>query len=49
MLHGMLVHLAGQIEQLLSLGGPEVQETVQRLRALASQEATPNGGSREKN
>jgi hypothetical protein len=49
MLHGMLVHLTGQIEQLLGLGGPEVQETVQRLRALASQGQAPNGGGGEKN
>ncbi len=38
MLHGMLVHLQQEIEQLLELGGPELQETVRALRTLAVQE-----------
>ena len=37
-LHGMLVHLQQEIEQLLELGGPELQETVRALRTLAAQE-----------
>jgi hypothetical protein len=39
MLHGMLVHLRQEIDDLLELGGPELQETVQALRTLAAQEA----------
>ena len=38
MLHGMLVHLRGQIDQLIALGGPELQETIRALRTLAAQE-----------
>lgn len=38
MLHGMLVHLQKEIDQLIALGGEEVQETVQALRTLATQE-----------
>jgi hypothetical protein len=38
MLHGMLVHLHQQIDQLLRLGGEELQATVQALRTLAAQE-----------
>lgn len=38
MLHGMLVHLQGQIDRLLLLGGEELQETVHALRTLAAQE-----------
>ncbi len=38
MLHGMLVHLRQQIDDLIALGGDELQETVRALRALASQE-----------
>lgn len=37
MLHGMLFHLQQQIEQLLALGGEEVEETVRALRTLAVQ------------
>jgi hypothetical protein len=36
MLHGMLVHLQGKIDQLLYLGGEEVQDTVRALRTLAA-------------
>jgi hypothetical protein len=39
MLHGMLVHLRKEIDELLALGGDELQETVRALRALAAQEA----------
>ncbi len=38
MLHGMLVHLRQQIDDLIALGGDELQETVRALRALAAQE-----------
>jgi len=38
MLHGMLVHLHVQIDQLLLLGGEELQDTVRALRTLAAQE-----------
>ncbi|MCI0394806.1 MAG: hypothetical protein L0332_15630 [Chloroflexi bacterium] len=38
MLHGMLVHLRQQIDQLLLLGGEELQDTVRALRTLAGQE-----------
>jgi hypothetical protein len=38
MLHGMLVHLRQAIDHTLALGGDEVSETVQSLRALAAQE-----------
>jgi len=38
MLHGMLVHLQGQIDRLLLLGGEELQDTVRALRTLAAQE-----------
>ncbi len=38
MLHGMLVHLRQEIDNLIVLGGDELQETVQALRALAAQE-----------
>ena len=39
MLHGMLVHLRKEIDELIALGGDELQETVRALRALAAQEA----------
>ncbi len=39
MLHGMLVHLRGEIDRLIELGGDEVQETARALRTLAAQEA----------
>jgi len=39
MLHGMLVHLRHEIEQVIALGGDELQETVHALRTLAAQEA----------
>lgn len=38
MLYGMLVHLQGQIDRLLLLGGEEVQDIVHALRTLATQE-----------
>ncbi len=38
MLHGMLFHLRREIDQLITLGGEELQETVQALRTLATQE-----------
>ncbi len=38
MLHGMLVHLREEIDQLVALGGDELQETVRALRTLAAQE-----------
>jgi hypothetical protein len=38
MLHGMLVHLRHEIDHLLALGGPELEETVRALRTLAGQE-----------
>jgi hypothetical protein len=39
MLHGMLVHLHRQIDQLLLMGGEEVEDTVRALRTLATQES----------
>ncbi|HLF24864.1 MAG TPA: hypothetical protein VJG32_00890 [Anaerolineae bacterium] len=39
MLHGMLIHLREEIDQLLALGGDELQDTVHALRTLATQEA----------
>jgi hypothetical protein len=39
MLHGMLVHLHQQIDQLLLMGGEEVEDTVRALRTLATQES----------
>jgi (p)ppGpp synthase/HD superfamily hydrolase len=38
MLHGMLVYLRVQIDQLIALGGDEVHEMVRALKTLASQE-----------
>jgi hypothetical protein len=38
MLHGMLVHLRQEIDQMIALGGDELQETVRALRTLAAQE-----------
>ncbi len=38
MLHGMLVHVRLEIDQLIALGGEELLETVQALRTLAAQE-----------
>jgi hypothetical protein len=38
MLHGMLFHLRGEIEEVLRLGGDELQATVQALRTLAVQD-----------
>jgi hypothetical protein len=38
MLHGMLVHLHQEIDQMIALGGDELQETVRALRTLAAQE-----------
>ena len=38
MLHGMLFHLQHEIEQVLSLGGEEVEEIIRSLRTLASVE-----------
>ncbi len=38
MLHGMLVHLRQQIDDLIALGGDELQDTVRALRALVTQE-----------
>lgn len=38
MVHGMLVHLRGEIDQLIFLGGDELEETVFALRTLAVQE-----------
>jgi hypothetical protein len=35
MLHGMLVHLQGEIQQLLALGGSEVVETARALKTLS--------------
>jgi hypothetical protein len=37
MLHGMLFHLRQEIDQVLCLGGDELQETVRALRTLAVQ------------
>ncbi|MGH2522202.1 MAG: hypothetical protein ACRDH2_06835 [Anaerolineales bacterium] len=39
MLHGMLVHLRQEIDQVIALGGDELHETVRALRTLAAQEA----------
>jgi hypothetical protein len=41
MLHGMLVHLHGDIDRVLALGGDDLQETVRALRTLAAQEDLP--------
>ncbi len=38
MLHGMLVHVRQEIDQLIALGGEELLETVRALRTLAAQE-----------
>ncbi len=38
MLHGMLFHLHQEIDQLIALGGEELQGTIQALRTLAAQE-----------
>jgi hypothetical protein len=38
MLHGMLTHLRDEIDQLIALGGDELQETIRALRTLAAQE-----------
>lgn len=38
MLHGMLVHLQRQIDQLLAMGGDDLQDTIRALRTLAAQE-----------
>jgi hypothetical protein len=38
MLHGMLVHLRQEVDRLLELGGPELEETIHALRTLAAQE-----------
>jgi hypothetical protein len=38
MLHGMLVYLRGQIDQLIALGGDDVLELVRALKTLAAQE-----------
>jgi hypothetical protein len=37
MLHGMLVHLQEEIDQVIALGGDELQETIRALRTLATQ------------
>jgi hypothetical protein len=37
MLHGMLAHLSQKINDLLRLGGDELEETVRALRTLATQ------------
>jgi hypothetical protein len=39
MLHGMLVHLRHEIEALLALGGPELEEIARTMRTLAAQES----------
>jgi hypothetical protein len=39
MLHGMLTHVRGAIDEVLALGGDEVSEVARALRALAAQEA----------
>jgi hypothetical protein len=38
MLHGMLVHLRSEIDEVLRLGGDELDETVRVLRTLVMQE-----------
>jgi hypothetical protein len=38
MLHGMLFHLREEIDDVLRLGGEELQERVRALRTLAAQE-----------
>jgi hypothetical protein len=38
MLHGMLVHLKQSIDHVLALGGDEVSEIAQAMRALAVQD-----------
>jgi hypothetical protein len=37
MLHGMLVHLRREIDEVLAQGGPELEETIRSLRTLAAQ------------
>src|SRR5262245_17784986 len=37
MLHGMLMHLRNQIDQFITLGGDELQETIRAVRSLAAQ------------
>jgi hypothetical protein len=37
MLHGMLVHLRREIDEVLAQGGPELEETIRALRTLAAQ------------
>lgn len=39
MLHGMLVHLSQEIDQLIAQGGDELQETIRALKTLAAQES----------
>jgi len=39
MLHGMLTHLRQSIDELLALGGDEVEEVVTLLRRLTAKEA----------
>ncbi len=38
MVHGMLVHLHAQMEELIELGGEEVDFTVRALHAIAERE-----------
>lgn len=38
MLHGMLTHLRQEIDQLIALGGDDLQDTIHALRTLAVQE-----------
>jgi hypothetical protein len=40
MLHGMLVYLRQQIDQLIAMGGDEVEEIARALRTLAAQETS---------
>jgi hypothetical protein len=39
MLHGMLVHLRQEIDQLVAQGGDELAETIRALKTLAAQES----------
>ncbi len=39
MLHGMLVHLRQSIDELLAVGGDEVEDVARAMRTLAVQEA----------
>lgn len=39
MLHGMLIHLRQSIDELLALGGEEVEDVARAMRTLAAQEA----------